>query len=78
MSNNLVDVKRQVYLVDGKEVVLDDVTVKVTETDEGKIREVSYLARHVRLDGSKYAVGPSFHTDKIQWIGRVIKLQEAA
>lgn len=80
MSKEHVSMQRnQVYLVDGKEVVLDDVRVKThTEENGDKVREVSYLVREVVMDNGKLTVGPSFLVDKTQWIGRVILLPEAA
>lgn len=79
MTKSTITVKSQVYLVDGKEVVLDDVKVKVHEDGEGnKTRDVSYHVREVSREGSRYLAGPNFQTDKIQWIGRVIPLEEAA
>ena len=79
MTKATITVKSQVYLVDGKEVLLDDVKVKVHEDGEGnKTRDVSYHVREVSREGSRYLAGLSFQTEKIQWIGRVIPLEEAA
>jgi hypothetical protein len=78
LDKHTVTVKSQVYLYEGEEVVLDDVKVKIIPTGDGERREVTYLARRVSLEGSKYVTGPAFHADKLLAIGRVIPVAEAA
>lgn len=77
-EQNVVLKKHQVYLVDGKEVIMDDVKVHVEGEGDEKIREVFYIVREVTREGSKMVAGPAFHAERTQWIGRVISLPEAA
>jgi hypothetical protein len=81
MKENVTLAKHQLYLSDGKEVILDDVRVEITPDiiDENKtVRSISYFARYVTLENGKHIIGPSFLTDRLQPIGRVISLPETA
>lgn len=65
MNRTVEKQKHQVYLVDGKEVILDD----LRKVEEGTV----YTVREVGLNSKQeYEFGPKFHTARIQPIGRVI------